>query len=106
MSPGLGHGKASGMTELHDVVMMMMLHVNFTQMRHDLYDRRNVKNRLGNIIAIVGSMWPLGSEFEPALQRGRKDRALAPGPLSDGGNKIAPKKLGYSRGIPRPRCFY
>ena len=29
------------MTELH-------LHVNFTQMRHDLYDRRNVKNRLGN----------------------------------------------------------
>ena len=38
-SAGLGHGKASGMTELH---------VNFTQKRHDLYDRRNVKNRLGN----------------------------------------------------------
>ena len=72
---------------------MTELHVNFTQKRHDLYDRRNVKNRLGNIIAIVGSMWPLGSEFEPALQRGRKDRALAPGPLSDGGNKIAPKNL-------------
>ena len=56
-SAGLGHGKASGMTELH---------VNFTQKRHDLYDRRNVKNRLGNTIytqiAFVGCLCPLDSE--------------------------------------------
>ena len=45
---------------------MTELHVNFTQKRHDLYDRRNVKNRqadrLGNTIAFVGCLWPLDSE--------------------------------------------
>ena len=41
---------------------MTELHVNFTQKRHDLYDRRNVKNRLGNTIAFVGCLCPLDSE--------------------------------------------